>query len=193
MTLNAGASEIVIGLVGPAGIDLGVPESMIAHLLKEAGVDVCVIRMSELIENLEALGVPLVQEPYSERLKSYMDGGTRAREKAGRGDVLALAAAVAIADTRKSAPPAAQRAYVIRSFKHPDEVRTLRDIYGRGFFLVGVQAGIDSRMHYLTRSRDIPSDVAAAFTGERMKTPRGIANAGSTRTSASAITSLSRS
>lgn len=160
MAGNADTAEIVIGLVGPAGIDLGGPESVIASLLNEAAVDVNVIRMSELIENLKDLGVTLVREPYADRLRSYMDGGTRARERAGRGDVLALAAAVAIADTRKSAPPATQRAYLIRSFKHPDEVRTLRNIYGRGFFLVGLQASLKARMHFLTESHGLTDEAA---------------------------------
>lgn len=152
--------EIVIGLVAPAGVDLGEPESIIANYLKEAGYDVHVTRMSALIERVKGLDVELAQEPYAERLRTYMNGGTRARELAGRGDVLALYAAVQIADVRAASPARANRCYIIRSFKHPEEAVTLRRIYGKGFFLVGVHAGEGARRRFLIEKRAVPREVS---------------------------------
>ncbi len=46
------ASELVIGLVAPAGVDLDGPQEAISRLFSEAGYIVNPIRMSRLIENL---------------------------------------------------------------------------------------------------------------------------------------------
>lgn len=153
-------SEIVIGLVAPAGVDLGDPEIIIANYLKDAAYDVHVTRMSALIERVKGLDVELAQEPYAERLRTYMNGGTRARELAGRGDVLALYAAVQIAGVRAASPERAKRCYIVRSFKHPEEAVTLRRIYGKGFFLIGVHAGESARRSFLIERRAVPRQVA---------------------------------
>ncbi len=153
-------SEIIIGLVAPAGVDLREPESIISHYLADAAYDVHVTRMSTLIERVEELDIELLQSPYADRLRTYMDGGTRARELANRGDVLALSAVVQIAGVRASSPDVVKRAYIIRSFKHPEEANTLRHIYGKGFFLIGVHAGESARLKYLTEKRAVPQEIA---------------------------------
>jgi deoxycytidylate deaminase len=42
---------------------------------------------------------------------------------------------------------------VIRSLKHPDEVRALRRIYGSGFYLIGITVEKDERRRHLGRDR----------------------------------------
>jgi deoxycytidylate deaminase len=161
MNPDVQASEIVIGLVAPAGVDLGEPERIISQYLADAGYGTNTTRMSTLIKSVKGLDVELMEEPYAERLRTYMDGGTRARAMNRRGDVLALSAAVQIADARSAASSEAKRAYIIRSFKHPEEAHTLRHIYGKGFFLIGVHARHDTRLQYLVSKRSVAPSVAA--------------------------------
>ena len=43
-------------------------------------------------------------------------------------------------------------AHILRSLKHPDEVKLLRHVYGRAFFLVGVACNADERRHNLVEA-----------------------------------------
>ena len=97
-----------------------------------------------------------------ERLDSGMNSGKALREKHKRGDFYALLAINAINGKRATdddAPgPLKRHAHVIRSLKHPDEVETLRSVYGDGFFLVGVSSSITSRKHYLQEIKGVPKN-----------------------------------
>lgn len=64
-----------------------------------------------------------------------MDAGNQLRKDHERGDVFALSAVGAIQQARRRRNagddgPSPKTAYVVRSLKHPDEVRTLREVYG---------------------------------------------------------------
>jgi deoxycytidylate deaminase len=54
-------------------------------------------------------------------------------------------------------PPVAQErvAHVIVSLKRPEEVETLRRIYGSGFFLIGIFAGEAERFTFLTKRKGL--------------------------------------
>ena len=50
--------------------------------------------------------------------------------------------------------------YVIKSLKNADEVRTLRSVYGNGFYLIGVYEDHETRKKNLMHSKSIPEDEA---------------------------------
>lgn len=101
-----------------------------------------------------------------------MDAGNHLRTEAGRGDVLALHAAAEVHADRKTrrgpqlgGESEAQQlraleevalnrtAYILRSLKHVDEVKTLRRIYGNGFFLIALYSTKKERKDFLTDDR----------------------------------------
>jgi deoxycytidylate deaminase len=101
-----------------------------------------------------------------------MTAGNEARRSATRGDFLALSAIYQTHGTRPTDPtdpegrrvlPLPRTAHVLRSLKHPDEVRTLRRIYGPGFFLIGVHAPPASRERYLVDDKNIPLEEARSL------------------------------
>ena len=51
-------------------------------------------------------------------------------------------------------------AYFLRSLKHPEEVRTLREIYGGGFFLLGISSSRAARLQYLRDDKNVPEEEA---------------------------------
>ena len=53
--------------------------------------------------------------------------------------------------------------HIIRSAKHPEEVRFLRRIYGSGFFLIGLSASEESRYDYLVKTKRLKKSEAAAL------------------------------
>jgi deoxycytidylate deaminase len=90
-----------------------------------------------------------------------MNNGRILREKFKRGDFYALLAISAINEKRLShneSRPLKRHVHVIRSLKHPEEVERLRNVYGDGFFLLGVSSSIESRRYYLKNIKGVPEE-----------------------------------
>src|SRR5436853_1980270 len=149
-------TELVFGLVGALGTDME-RVSRDLHLgLEEMGYQAQEIRLSDLLREVEW------DEPIDEnaKLDSYiatrMDAGNRLRSDWGRPDALALLAAAKIAAERDvllaGGVPLERRAWVLRQLKTPEEVQTLRDVYGSRFFLIAAYTPDDERVEWLNQA-----------------------------------------
>lgn len=145
----------MIGLVAPLGVDLQHIEIIIEDYLKQFKYRKNSIVLSSLIRTVEGLETELFNEPEDKRIDSYMTAGNEAREKAGRGDFLAALAICNIKQQRKNDEPTPCTAHLFRSLKHQDEVRLLRDIYGEGFYLLGINSSRERRLNYLIKQKGI--------------------------------------
>src|SRR5207248_6497902 len=92
--------------------------------------------------------------PADERTEKLMDAGDALRTALRRGDAMALLAVPAIREERKKITgdvrkPAPRQAYILHSLKRPEEVRTLRRIYGRAFHLIAGFSERDTRVSSL--------------------------------------------
>lgn len=56
--------------------------------------------------------------------------------------------------------PTPKTVYLFNSLKHPDEVQLLRNIYGEGFFLLGINSSREKRLRYLMNRKHISQDEA---------------------------------
>lgn len=94
------------------------------------------------------------------RLTAGMNSGLRHRQKYKRGDFYSLLAVNSINEKRTppGISPLQRYAHIIRSLKHTDEVETLRNAYGDGFFLLGLSSSIENRRKYLSELKGIPKD-----------------------------------
>lgn len=163
-------SELVFGLVAPVGADLDWLTARLSELLKLFDYTPKVIRLSALLKQIPAIAEDLQDTPESARLDTYMTGGNKLRELAGSGEILALWAVSELYRDRLSSAThvssktdrAYRHAYILRSIKHPDEVRALRGVYGPGFFLISVSASRSSRIAYLQR-KGLNEEQAAAL------------------------------
>src|SRR5581483_12276571 len=99
-----------------------------------------------------------------DRINSYMDAGNKGCRDSGRKDLWALAAIADINAAREKEKhgedffvqkPIERTAHLILTLKRPEEVATLRKVYGDGFFLVGVFATEKERLGHLL-NRDAP-------------------------------------
>lgn len=138
--------EIVIGLVGPVGIDLNPIVSSLERQLEAVQYNAKTIRLSEKIE--EFFGQSHSDMPEHERIGKLMDLGTKLREESERGDAVALLGVAEIARIRRWELKGRtdSNAYILRSLKHPHEIQTLRSIYGKGFFQISVYSPRDARV-----------------------------------------------
>jgi cytidine deaminase len=129
------------------------------------------IRLSKLIEELIGQDFSLLSD--DKRVDNLMDEGTRIREKAGHGGAVAMLALAGIDRVRQSEfkGEAERNAYVLHSLKRPEEIETLRNIYGRYFFAISVYAPRESRVDALaariTRSKHLNS-LGARSEAERL-------------------------
>ncbi len=152
--------ELLIGLVAPVGVNLANVEQILTDYLQQFKYSVNTIHLSKFLRNIGGLETTTFEEPEAKRIDSYMTAGDEARQKAGRGDILAALAIYEINQKREAAAPLAGRAHILRSLKHPDEVHLLRAVYGDGFYLLGIASSRSRKLAYLTEQRGIPRDDA---------------------------------
>lgn len=157
---------MVLGVVTPVGTDVDFVQRVLAERLEQFDYTLKPIRLSGLIGSFRGLSGKLDGATYFERVSNRMDGGNEVRQLSRRGDALALAAIGRIRESRKdleAGKPRPRTAYFLRSLKHPDEVRTLREVYGPGFFSIGVAAPPDRRLEFLRGEKAVSEDHARAL------------------------------
>jgi hypothetical protein len=129
--------------VGAVGTDL----RSIGHHLKDelhrVGYKADIIRLSDLMLDTDRFAElrGLSKGPEDERINRLMDAGDEFRGAAQRGDAVALLAIGKVGSIREGLTgsgeiPARHHAYIFHSLKHPDEVTTLRNVYGQAFFVL---------------------------------------------------------
>ena len=164
--------ELVFAFVGPVGCHLYEVQDMLEDELKAYRYSSIPIRLSDLIRDLQtSSSLPETGKVGEhERIDMLMKAGTKLRATTERGDIFSLLAVSKIREERlrknvaaglgddqsdtgqKEAArnPLYRTAYILRSLKHPDEADTLRDVYGRAFFLISVYSPREVRLQTLT-------------------------------------------
>lgn len=159
-------SELVFGVVYSVGTDyIQVIQNLENHL-KIFGYEPEVIRLSDTLEKIPSLGASRAITPEFRRINAFMDAGNKlrvsSREAGAReADAVALLGVAEIKSRRNSTGgPGRRAAYILHSLKHPDEVFTLRKIYGPGFFLIGVHTTEKDRIKHLVEDKGLAQEQA---------------------------------
>jgi cytidine deaminase len=170
--------ELFFGLAGAAGTDLGKVSNALTDALGDVAYETAEIRLSELLDMVDWAKIknpPRIEDDTTDQhIATRMDGGDALRESLGRGDALALLAMLEVSKFRSEAlTPMARQAYIFRSLKHPDEVETLREIYGEHFFLISAYSPVDARADHL--AREIEQDWERVDRDSSNASPQGTA------------------
>jgi len=156
----SGSPEIVIGIVGPIGVDRQKVTNTINAELKEYGYQSITIKLSELMQSLPEIQSLTEFADEFDRIDSLMNIGNDLRAKAEMGDALALLAILKIQEEREKLniadgkqPDSAREktAFILDSIKHPDEISTLRATYGQGFVLISVHDRRENRIENIAK------------------------------------------
>jgi len=155
VTKPAFRPEIIVGLVGGAGTRLSDLSARIRDRLKSFGYESSVIKLSELFEHCTDWSAPPVNEELK-RIEHLQRIGTGFRKRLQSGDAAVLAAIAEIRRTRCNhsgdpEQPISAHAYILHQLKHPDEVETLRRVYGPSFVLAAGHASKNSRISALAK------------------------------------------
>jgi cytidine deaminase len=147
--LEHGLKDIVIGLVAPIGTDLEPFCQALANSFRRLGYASHQVRLSGLLDEVkELIGLDLNYSNEEARYDKYMKAGSSFRTKLGRGDALSMLAVGAIRELRSQSTEA-KHAFILRSLKHPDEVTSLRNIYGPAFLLFSLASSRTARVKHL--------------------------------------------
>ncbi|AEF98499.1 anti-phage dCTP deaminase [Methylomonas methanica] len=154
-------SELIIGLVGPVGVDFGPVIEYLQSQLSKYIYETKIINVSETIIPM-FVNIEEKQSPYENAIEK-MDKGDDARSSAGENSILAKGVAAYIASKREKKNQHRPRvAYIVKSLKHPKEVTRLQSIYPHGFYLIGVNSSIEKRKDFLRERKGMkPSEVDA--------------------------------
>jgi deoxycytidylate deaminase len=172
-------TELVFGLVYAVGTDYKPVLDFLKDQIKLGGYAVSELHISDWFpESAERLGLPLevAAEPEIARIVSNIEAGNKIRSATERPDVFALLAAAKISSARSvdaNDNPIAQNrtAHLLASLKRPEEVESLRKIYGPGFFLIGIFSDEAERITYLTdrKGLDLPDATKLVDRDQREK------------------------
>ena len=153
---------LVFGFVGAIGTPWDLIFGHFEESLQRFDYATSKIHLAMLIDRLEYrpwgdLPDRRSREYYEER----MNAGDQLRSDTRNGSVMAGLAIREIIRQRDSETSDNQIAYMLRSLKHPDEVKLLRQVYGSAFFLVGVACNVDERRNVLAETL-LHSDASTA-------------------------------
>ncbi len=145
--------ELFFGLVAPIGINLEAIEKDLESSLEDVGYTVSSISLTKEMLQIKT-GIELREEPFFDRYDSRIRYANRVRSGTRRRDALALLSVAAIRERRFQVTgsfkiAAHKRAYIIRQLKLPEEIETLRNLYGPQFVVVSVYAGEERRVSNL--------------------------------------------
>lgn len=158
-------AELVLAFVSPLGTPLDMVQDALAEALLEHHYELgAVVRISSLLGQMH--DAPVDERPEARQLR-LIEAGNDLRRKHGS-DHLALMAiahinATRLQDETGEVSPFERKAHIIRSLKHPEEVARLRQVYGKGFFLLGVSAPRKLRRETLQSAKDFPLSEAKAL------------------------------
>lgn len=150
-------NEIIIGLVGALGVDFQIIIDSLKKKIERIGYNIKHITLSDQIKKYNpylptSKRIYIKENPENERIKTLMDAGDELREYFERGDAVGVLALNKLRKMRENEGQSFNNAYILKSLKHPEEVITLRRIYGPGFFLIGIHASHEKRKKTLSKA-----------------------------------------
>jgi cytidine deaminase len=179
---EAEGPELVFALVGAVGTRLDLISDALTKQLRNLRYTAETINLIDLVQRYH--GFEQVDETdKAAASKKKMDQGDAIRVRLQMADALAVAAVAEIQRSRMKALQAPDRpnprhAYILHSLKRPEEVATLREIYGDSFYLIAGYAPEDERREQLgkkigdSRASGDPSIVDAQSLMDRDKRDR---------------------
>ena len=166
--------ELIIGLVGPAGVRLRDVSKVLTEHLKLFGYTAETIRISKLFEECRGYDKNKSQNGEGNRIVYCQEVALDFRRAINDGAAPALAAIAEIRKSRAAEPsgnPDQSRnahAYILDQLKHPKEVELLRQVYGSAFILVAGHAPRTRRVDSLAKmlADDDGREVDGTYSGK---------------------------
>ncbi|HUP61890.1 MAG TPA: deaminase [Thermoanaerobaculia bacterium] len=153
--------EFIFALAGPVGTDFDFVAATLSDSLKTVSYSSEVLKLSRFLRDYELrdglLTIDLSSTFEDKRIREHQRAGNALREALDDNAALAIRAIGAISETHVAAQEGGKpvykeprrHAYILNSLKRPEEVHQLRQVYGAGFFLIGVVSPRSARIQKL--------------------------------------------
>ena len=157
-------SELFIGLVGATGADLNTVYDDIKKILKEFNYNVYQIKISKFFYDSYFTNKYNIEinknNNVFQRVYDQMEAGNKIRKVSGYSSILAMYAIQEVQKIREETYSDNSKskkgiAYVFQSLKHPEESKLLNEIYGPGYYQIGVYSEEEKRINYLKSKKNI--------------------------------------
>lgn len=156
--------ELVLGLVGPIGVNMSIVEQKLKEALISVGYNPQSIRLTSLMPKIAIDGAAIANgsDPVS-HYKSRINYANEVRRKCDNDAALAALAVDEIRNIRElywrkldqpensQNRPIEKNAYILRQLKRSEEIAFLRKIYGRKFIQISVHSNEKERKKNLER------------------------------------------
>lgn len=157
MDNSSTSSELIFGLVGPLGTDLSAVAQVLRNELAQVQYDSEIWRLSHLMRDLPGKPWSGLKDGHRDTtIAAHMTAGNELRKTLKRNDAVAMLGLLAIQEFRENraadpTKPLSRFAHILHSLKRPEEVRTLRRIYGPSFIVLAAYAPRPRRLQDLAR------------------------------------------
>jgi cytidine deaminase len=133
-----GRPEVFVALIAPIGIDLNLVQTELSGALRQVSYRPNVIKLTSFLEE-HPDWFNLKHETEFERYEKYIDAGNNFCAETDRRDALVLTGIAQIYRDQKERPEVVPHstAHIFRQLKRVEEIRTLRQIYGRNIVFLG--------------------------------------------------------
>lgn len=146
--------EIFIGLIAPIGVNLDDVEKALSRSLKRVDYETNYIKLTDIFSERLFNKYQLQHDNEFDRYQKYITAGDDLCRDARRNDVFSLYGIARVSKTHpreKETDVATEVAHVFRQLKRPEEIRTLKEVYGRNILFVACYASRDNRVDHLVR------------------------------------------
>jgi cytidine deaminase len=153
--------ELSFAMAGPVGTDFDFVAATLRDSLKAVSYTSEVLKLSRFLRDYELrdglLPIDLTSTFEDKRIREHQRAGNALREALDDNAALAIRAIRAISENHVAAQEGGKpvykeprrHAYILDSLKRPEEVHQLRQVYGPGFFLIGVVSPRSARIQRL--------------------------------------------
>ncbi|CCV06510.1 Cytidine/deoxycytidylate deaminase,zinc-binding region [Mesorhizobium metallidurans STM 2683] len=160
-TVTINNPELVIGLVGPIGVDLDAIVSFLESGLKDVAYQSQVIHITKVMRDLLPQ-MRVEEDSYSARYRSLISNADTVRRTIDNQAALACLAISEIRRLRQELQPKMDpkiareapllgTAFIVRQFKREEEIALLRQVYGRKFIQISVFSDKEERRSQLVK------------------------------------------
>lgn len=160
-TVTIDNPELVIGLVGPIGVDLDAIVSFLENALKDVAYRSQVIHITKVMRDLLP-HMKVEEDSYSARYRSLISNADTVRRTIDNQAALACLAISEIRRLRQELQPTMDpkvareapllgTAFIIRQFKREEEIALLRQVYGRKLIQISVFSDKEERRAQLVK------------------------------------------
>lgn len=143
--------ELIVGIVGRLGTNLLPVIDAIKGECAKYGYRTIDIHVTKLLSRL-AHKYTIVEAPLDQRIASYISACNKLRQDTKRKDIFALLASNLILSNRKNVQDSEDlgTVYIVNQLKKPEEIYTLKRIYGEAFVVVSCHSPYEVRLSKLS-------------------------------------------